>query len=297
MLKFYQKLLYNNTRDLLFHSTPSYIYSIYENDQIYVPRFKLNNTEIFDDFPTNTPMKYSSELLLKAIQWGMIIQIDYKGAEDDKMEGHVRTIYPMAYGRSKDGKPLLRGWHLNGWSVSNSNNITKEWRLFRCDRILNMSFTGSFFRLAPDGYVMRDKSMAKIFGMADFNEIRNLQQTLLQKDQIDIDNKVISKLNRVNAKDMNYLFKIYDPWKDNVISKKDADNIRISFAKPVTGSGAYIGIIGRHIQINDIFKLYTDNNLVGNYKSIKNVMANELQTIKNIEQHVEFKLYLFESGN
>lgn len=296
-MKLYQKLLYNSNKELQFHSTPIYYYSIFEKDQIYVPRFKLKNSEIFDDFPTNTPMKYTPELMLKAIEWGMIIQIDYKGAEDDKMEGHTRTIYPMVLGKSKDNKPLLRGWHLNGWSISKANNVSKDWRLFRCDRILNMSFTGSFFRLAPDGYVMRDKSMVKIFGMADFNQIRNNQQTLMKKDEIDLDDKVVTKLNRVNAKDLNYNLKLFDPWKDNVIQRKDAKNMRITFAKPVTGSGAWIALIGKHVEINNIFKLYYDNDLKGSYKSVKNIMGDELDNLNKIEQIVEFKLYLFESGN
>jgi hypothetical protein len=31
----------------------------------------------------------------------------------------------MVLGRSSQGKVLLRGWHLNGWSVSNKRHIKK----------------------------------------------------------------------------------------------------------------------------------------------------------------------------
>ena len=42
-----------------------------------------------------------------------------------------------------------------------------------------MTFTGSFYRLAPIGYNMNDKGMrGGIIAKADFNEIRKNQQTL-----------------------------------------------------------------------------------------------------------------------
>jgi hypothetical protein len=57
-----------------------------------------------------------------------------------------RVIQPMVLGDLvSQGKVLLRGWCiLNGWSVSNKRHIKKYGESFRTDRILSMTFTGSF---------------------------------------------------------------------------------------------------------------------------------------------------------
>lgn len=292
-----KKLLYNYNKQLHLIVTPKYLLRLRE-DQNFVPRFTLKDKEIFSDFPINEPVKYSPELILKAIQWGMIIQIDYKGEKDDYYAGHERTIYPMVLGFNKENKPLLRAWHFNGWSVSNAGQLEKEWRLFRCDRILSMKFTGSFFRLAPEGYVMRDKQMTRILGMADFVQIRNNQQTLLDKDKVDqAQNVVISKINKIVAKDMNYMLKTFDPYKDNVINKTDASAIRITFAKPVTGNNLPVAILGKSVEPNNNFKLYDDsNNLIGTYRSIKYTTVDKLKDNETIDGKTEFKLFLFKSG-
>lgn len=293
---FYKGLLHNSRKELEFLLVPQYRMYLAENaDQTLVPRFTLKNSDVFNDFPSNTPTKFSPELILKAIKWGMIIQIDYKGDEDDNFSGHERVIYPMAFGKSKEGKYLLRGYHLKGWSVSKGGNVEKDWRLFRCDRILNMTFTGAFFRLAPDGYnETGDKSIHQLMGKADFNQIRNLQQQLLMQNQIDTKDRVIlNKIRSVEVKDLNYNLKLFNPWANNVIPKKDAKNIRVTFAKPVIGSGQWIAIIGTSIEPNNIFKVKSNNGDLGSYKSVKWVMADELQKIDVLNDQSEFKLYMF----
>lgn len=295
-MSFYKGLLHNSRNELQFILKPQYILHIKENvDQTFVPRFSLKNTDIFNDFPTNEPTKFKPELILKAINWGMIIQIDYKGDEDNHFSGHERVIYPVAFGMSKDGKYLIRGYHLKGWSISRGGNIQKEWRLFRADRILNMSFTGAFFRLAPDGYNPNgDKGIHKLMARADFNQIRNNQQALLYKNEIDtVDRVVLNKISNVEVKNLNYNFKIFSPWSNNIIPKKDAKNIRITFAKPLVGNGQWIAIVGTSIEPNNIFKLKLDKQVIGSYKSVKWIMADELDKIQNIDSQVEFKLYLF----
>lgn len=298
-MEFYKKQLYNANKDLVFLIKPTFVMHVNENDTTLVPRFSLKDADVFDDFPANTPVKFSPELITKAIEWGMIVQIDYKGDEDGKMEGHERTIYPMVIGKSKDDKFLIRGYHLNGWSVSNGGNVEKEWRLFRADRILSMTFTGAFFRLAPAGYNQSgDKAMAKILAQADFNKIRNQQQQLLQKNQIDtVDRVILNKIKNIEAKDLNYNLQLVNPWKSNVIPKKDAKSIRMTFAKPVIGNGQWIAIVGTSIEPNNIFKLKVDNEVVASYKSVKWVMADELDKMKILDQQVEFKTYMFLKGN
>lgn len=294
-MEFYKRQLYNSNNNLIFMLKPTYILHINEKDSTYVPRFSLKNNDIFNDFPTNTPLKYSDDLITKAIEWGMILQITYKGEEDTLQTGHERTIYPMVLGQSSKNKPLLRGYHLNGWSVSNGGNVEKEWRLFRADRILNIIFTGAFFRLAPDGYNEKnDKAMKKISAQADFNSIRNKQQILLQQDKIDlVDRIILNKIKEVYVKDLNYNFKLLNPWANNILPKKDAKNIRITFAKPIAGNGQYIAIVGASIEPNNIFKLNVNDTTTTSYKSIKWIMANELDKINIIQEQIEFKLYLY----
>lgn len=299
-MDFRARLLYNANREITFLRKPKYnITSKMNEDSSFVPRFTIKNDEIFSDFPTNTPMKLSQELLEKAIQYGMILQIDYKGEEDGNFSGHERTIYPMVYGKSKENKGMLRGYHLKGWSVSSGGNVDKEWRMFRIDRILNVTFTGSFFRLAPDGYnASGDKGISKIIYQADFNTIRNNQTRLLQKNEIDEQDRVVlSKIREISTKDLNYNLKIFKPWDGNVIPKKDAKNIRITFAKPVVGSGPWIAVIGTSIVAGNIFKLKINDNIEGSYKSVKWIMANELEGLNTIEQQSEFKSLLFLKGN
>lgn len=294
-MSLYKSIIYNSSIPVHLIYKPKY--KLLENQNVLIPRFKIKNEDLFPDFPINEPVKFSIKLILKAIEYGMIIKIEYKGEEDNRMEGHSRTIYPLAIGYSSQNKILIRAWHFNGWSVSQGTNIDKEWRLFRGDRILSMSFTGSFFRLAPEGYVMRDKSMSKILALADFNQIRKNQQKLLNQDKVDTHDKtILNNINKIVADNMNFILNIQDPWRQNVLKKTDSPNIRITFAKPVVGSGIPIAILGVLINPNKIFKLYDKNNqLIGSYKTIKHITnGEELESLKRLEDNkIEFKLYSF----
>lgn len=295
------KYTHYNRSNLTFLFKPTYKVKLIKEDMSYVPRFTLKDTDLFPNFPINEPTKPSLELLKMCLDYGMIINIDYKGDGDSKFSGHNRTIYPMALGLSKDGKPLLRGYHLKGWSLSNGKVIEKEWRLFRIDRILNMSFSGAFFRLAPAGYnVSGDKSMTKLIKNANFITIRKNQEILIKKKEIDLqDRVVIDKLNAIYTKDLNYNLKLSDPWKDNIIPKNDSKAIYLTFAKPVIDSTTEpaIVVVGTNIVKNKVFKLYVNNKLVGSYKSIENIMANELDDMQNtLDNYSEFKMYLFEEA-
>ncbi|MEB5329982.1 hypothetical protein RXS07_29925, partial [Pseudomonas aeruginosa] len=103
------------TKDQNFLLRPKFNLTMRLNeDATYVPRFTIKNDTIFSDVPTNTPMKITKELIAKAIQYGMILQIDYKGEDDANFSGHERVIYPMVLGLSTNGKLLIRGYHLKG---------------------------------------------------------------------------------------------------------------------------------------------------------------------------------------
>jgi hypothetical protein len=154
-------------------------------DKEFIPRFSLKNVKEIANIPINEPIKYSDKLMMTIIKYGMVMLINYKGEKDTHFSGHERVLYSLVLGRSSKGKTLLRGWHLNGWSVSNKRHINKIWRMFRTDRILSMTFTGSFYRLAPSGYNMNDKGMrGGIIAKADFSQIRRHQQELINQNKI-----------------------------------------------------------------------------------------------------------------
>jgi hypothetical protein len=92
--------------------------NLIKEDVAYVPRFSMKDIEIFKNIPVNEPVKYSDDLIVKAIQFGMIITVQYKGEKDKHFSGHERSVYPLVLGKSSKGKPLLRVYHLRGWPSS-----------------------------------------------------------------------------------------------------------------------------------------------------------------------------------
>lgn len=294
--------IYYHTGEIELRMKPKYQLSYIResNDVALVPRFSLKNSDIFSDVPSNTPLKPTKELILKAIKYGMILQIDYKGEEDDHFAGHERAIYPLIYGMSKDNNIIIRGYHLKGWSVSSNTNIEKVWRMFRFDRILNIVFTGAFFRLAPEGYKM-DDPMNTVIARADFNDIRNLQQQLLNQDLVDTkDNLLLNKIKEIKVKDLKIDIKLDDLYEGNILKKKDARNTRITICKPVSGTGPYLMLVGIHVNKDQVFKVKTDAGLLGMYKTVENYMLNELETrfkVKELYAQPYFKLMLYVSAN
>ena len=219
-------------------------------DHEFIPRFSLKNVKDISNIPINKPIKYSDDLMAKAIKYGMMFLINYKGEEDKHFAGHERVIYPMVLGRSSKGKTLLRGWHLNGWSVSQKRHINKIWRLFRTDRILSMTFTGSFYRLPPSGYNMNDKGMrGGIIARADFNEIRRNQQNLVNqnkiqnREEVEIGNET-STFATIKVKKTDTVLDLMKAMENSYVNNsKDQQGLRISFLKSMSGN-QYVSILG-----------------------------------------------------
>lgn len=264
-----------------------------------VPRFSLNNSDIFTELPSNEPMKPTTDIIKMAIKWGMLMEIDYKGEEDEKWDGHDRVIYPLVFGYSKANKPLIRGWHFKGWSVSGGGHLEKEWRMFRFDRILNITFTGSFFRLAPDGYKMNDKGIHDIVAAADFNDIRNLQAQLLNQNKIDLkDNLELNKINELKVKSLNRNFKLHKPYEGDIIKKKDAKNTRMVFCKPLAANQPWIVIFGINIKKGNTFKVKDElGKMLGTYTSHTSIMASTVDRYKTLEEQIEFRAYAYMDAN
>ena len=53
-------------------------YELIEDNE-YIPRFSLKNVKDIADIPINEPVKYSDQMMIKAIKYGMIFLINYKG--------------------------------------------------------------------------------------------------------------------------------------------------------------------------------------------------------------------------
>lgn len=275
-------------------------YDLVENQE-FIPRFSLKNVKDINNIPINKPIKYSDDIMSKAIKYGMIFLINYKGEEDKHFAGHERVIYPMVLGRSSKGKTLLRGWHLNGWSVSQRRHINKIWRLFRTDRILSMTFTGSFYRLPPSGYNMNDKGMrGGIVTRADFNEIRRNQQNLVNQNKIqnreevemgDDERKFVS----IRVKDTKTQLDLSKALENGYINTvKDQAGLRISFLRSIYGN-KYIAILGALGQPGNTVKVFTDQGTqVGVFKVMDSITGQVLKSIKNVKGNNLYELYLFE---
>jgi hypothetical protein len=275
-------------------------YRIKENSE-FVPRFSLKNVSDIAKIPINEPIKYSEEVMIKAIKYGMIFLINYKGEEDSHFSGHERVIYPLVLGRSSKGKILLRGWHLNGWSVSQNRHINKIWRLFRTDRILSMTFTGSFYRLAPSGYNMYDKGMrGGIIARADFNEIRRNQQNLVNQNKI-VNREEVSlgtadtKSSSIIVKETETQLDLIKAMENSYIKdSKDMKTLRISFLKSIYGN-KYIAVLGALGQPGNTVKVKTDKGIdLGNFKVLDSITGDVLKNIKNVKGNSLYDLYIFD---
>jgi hypothetical protein len=294
-----QAKTYYNTKPIEFVIKESY--NDLKEDREFVPRFSLKNIKDFQDVPINEPIKYDEKLFIKAIQYGMIFLINYKGEKDKHFAGHERVIYPMVLGRSSKGKTLVRGWHLNGWSVSKNRHINKIWRLFRADRILSMTFTGSFYRLAPVGYNMNDKGMrGGIIAKADFNAIRRNQQNLVQKNIVQNREEVsLSDQSRqfvsIRVKDTSSKLDLTKPLENAYVNNlKNVENVRISFLKSIYGN-KYLAILGAMGEPGNTVKILDDKGVnIGVYKVLDSTTGQVLKSIKKVKGNAVYDLYIFD---
>lgn len=269
-------------------------------DKSYVSRFKLKGVDLFRDLPINQPVKFDINKMKTAINNGMILMINYKGEEDDVLSGHERVIYPMVLGKSSKGKLLLRGFHLKGWSVSNNRQTEKIWRMFRPDRILSMTFTGSFFRLPPNGYNMYDKGMkGGILISADFNRLRKNQQKLIDSQKIqNKDDASITKLGLTKMKvvDTNTKLDITDPFKNKFLNVKELDFLTLTFMKSIFGQD-YIAVLGIVSDKKNLtVKLFDDKKKpIGTYKTVSTFSGKDLKSfkVKKMKNESDYDLFIF----
>jgi hypothetical protein len=270
-------------------------------DHEYIPRFNIKNAKEIANIPVNEPIKYSDDIVIKAIKYGMIFLINYKGEKDKHFAGHERACQFMVLGRSSQGKVLIRAWHLNGWSVSQKRHINKIWRLFRADRILSMTFTGSFFRLPPSGYNMNDKGMrGGIIAKADFNVIRRNQQNLVKSNQIQDREEVTlgdeeRKFATIRVKTTETQLDLTKPLENAYINNsKDMAGLRISFLKSIYGN-KYMAILGALGQPGNTIKVLNEKGInLGVYKVLDSTTGQTLKNIKKVKGNAIYDLFLFD---
>lgn len=285
---------YNNTQDLYF--IPKVRYNT-KNGRLI--REAAGDNDLVPGFPVNKQLKFNEGLMVKAIQNGMIILINYAGDRDEFRGGRERVIYPMVIGVNRNtGNMLIRGWHLNGWSVHEKRNVEKVWRLFKTVNIKNMMFTGDFYRLPPKGYRLNDRAMTeRIIAQADFNLIRKNQQNLLNEGKIEMEEeqKVSSDINRVVKIDIRSTdseLNLRDPFANKLLDRNRIDDTRITVMRTVMGQ-EWLAILGAAGTEGRVAKVFEGQQLIGTYKVIKTIVGKELLHTKIVGGQYNFRLFLF----
>lgn len=285
---------YYNTKDLIF----------VEKKRLSIKNGKLvessdNNRDLVDGFPVNKKLNFNEALMVKAIQYGMVILINYKGDKDSYMNGRERVIYPMVIGVNRNTRNMLvRGWHLNGWSVHEKRNTEKVWRLFKTTNIKSMMFTGDFYRLPPVGYRMNDRAMTeRIIAQADFNIIRKNQQALLNEGKIELEEEQkvsadTSKVVQIDIRPTDTELDLRNPWANTLMDKRKIDDTRITIMRTVMGND-YIAILGASGTEGRVAKVFEDRKMIGTYKVIKAIIGKELLNTRVVNGQTVFKLWLF----
>lgn len=260
------------------------------------------NEEFIPGLPVNKKINFDQGLIVKAIQHGLVILINYSGDKDNWKGGRERVIYPMVIGINRNtGNMLIRGWHLTGWSVSKKRNVKKEWRLFKASNIKSILFTGDFYRLPPKGYKMNDRVMTeRIIKSANFNEIRRKQESLIKSGKLELiskqsigkeDSPIVSKIDARNTDTQIDLLKPFD--NEYVIEFKDRiEDLKITFMRNIN-KNEYVAILGALGTVNRTVKLYDNDKFIGNYKVKKSIKGKDIKMTKNIDGKREIPLYTF----
>lgn len=277
-----------------------------KNDSFYIPkmRYKMNedNVPVMNIVPgweLNKRMDYDQAKMIQAVQNGMCILINYKGDKDKWMGSRERVICPLNLGVNKSTKnELIRGWHLEGFSVSQKKETKKVWRLFKTSNIKGMMFTGHFMRLPPSGYKSNDRVMTeKTIVKADFNQIRKNQEALIRAGKIEKEENIkITPQNSITTsievKNTGTLLDLKTPWDNELLKplRNNSKTIRITILKTIF-TNDYIAVIGALGEKNKTVKVFEDKKLLSNYKVIEAFTGDKM--IRSVNGKSEFDLYTF----
>ena len=279
---------------------------VFEPKTNWMSRLSVNednnvlDPNIIPNFPINKSVKFDQSLMVKAIEYGLVILINYRGEKDKWRGGRERTIQPLVLGINKNTKNMLvRGWHLEGWSVSNKKETKKVWRLFKTDNIISMIFTGNFFRLPPKGYKMNDRIMTEnTIVRADFNRIRMNQNKLLQSGKIQdeeettLGNKSSTQVPKIEITNSNTQLDLKMPWDNEVLDKTQAANTKMSILRSIFGR-EYVAVVGALGTVGKTVKVFENDKLKGNYKTIKSFIGTDFNKNRIVDGNNIFDLYVF----
>lgn len=272
-----------------------------DDSGVFVPKFSMKKftDPIFQKLPPNKEVKYDRDLMVMAMEYGMVLQLQYRGEDDSFVQGRSRIIVPCCLGTSMKGKPLLRAYHLMGFSLSNNKNIEKIWRMFRTDRILSMKFVGSFYRLAPEGYNQNDKGMrGGIIKSIDFNEVQNNQKKLVDSGAIQNKKEVVinekNKVGVVEVQNTNSVLDLMKPFDNPNIDEKNKSILRMTFLKN-TSNNKVICILGAISTKGTIVKLTSKGSNIGTYRVMRSSMGDGLGLphLRYLEGFNRFDVYVF----
>jgi hypothetical protein len=287
----------------------TYKNTLNEANETFVPRFSLNKYthDIFKTWEIGREYRYDEAMMVRAMEFGMIITIVYRGADDPFVQGRVRVIYPMCLGYSSKGKPLLRAFHIKGYSFGlnrNTDNNEYIWRMFRTDRIMSMSFGtpttgGTFFQLSPEGYNANDMGMrGGITKSVNIEEVRSNQKVLVDSKQIVDQSKVTigktKKMDTVEAINTNSKIDLTKPFDNKNITKENCNLMRLTFLKN-TISGDTICLLGVLGDKGKRVKISSSGKYLGEYVVLKYTMGTALGKphLKNIDGESLFNLHTF----
>lgn len=297
----------------VFFINNEFVYSnaLNESDNnTFVPRFSLKKytNDIFKTWEIGREYKYDETMMVKAMEYGLIITIVYRGYDDPFTMGRTRVIYPMCLGYSAKGKPLLRAYHIKGFSFGlnrNTSNNEYIWRMFRTDRIMSMSFGtpntgGTFFQLSPEGYNSNDMGMrGGIVKSVDIEEVRNNQKQLVDTNHIVSQNNVTigktQNIDVVEAINTNSVLDLANPKSNKNLNTANINTMRLTFLKNINKSDDNICLLGVLGEKGKKIKLTSSGKYLGEYIVTKYTMGTALGKphLKSIENNSQFNLHTF----
>ncbi len=75
-------------------------------------------------------------------------------------DGYERVVEPHAYGVTRDGRELLTGWLVGGWSAS---ALEAGWRSYHVDEMHDTAATATDFPGPRAGYNPRDPRLVHVY--------------------------------------------------------------------------------------------------------------------------------------
>lgn len=184
------------------------------------------------------------DLIKKSIKNRNTILFYYEG--DKNISRGYRWVEPVAFGYSKDGNGLLRAFQIK--EKPSKSGHKPQWRLFRTDKISNVSASLRKFNQPRKGYnktgdkAMKDLVINAVFKESILNEVRKIES---ESDYLDDTNNNHSEYNEVidtynyEGKFQNYdiyTSHMYGNSYDYIIVDKSKELVILSVAyEPVDG--------------------------------------------------------------